>query len=111
MNQDTIQQCWVASWIGDLQTDYCMQTILALSSRDESLILTQIQVYEHSRTPLFFDSWSSTVASCTLKLKCHNLSDMRVEFQGSNRDCQVTFECYCKSPITTQVTRSCTLLL
>ena len=62
-----------------------------LSSRDESLILAQIRVHEYSRTPHF-----STLDSRPSSLERLDLRDARIEFQESSRDCQLTFERYCR---------------
>ena len=63
-----------------------------LSLRDESLILAQIRVHEYSRTPHF-----STLDSRVSNLERLDLRDARIEFRESSRDCQLTFERYCKS--------------
>ena len=82
------------------QLNTCVQMVIVLSSRDKSLILALIRVYEYSR-PLvsrfsILDPRFSILDSRVSKLERLDLRDARIEFRGSSRDCQLTFERYCK---------------
>ena len=72
----------------------CVQTAIVVSSRSTCKLFPQtsfpVCMFESS---LLLDSPSSIPR--VLKLKCLDIGDVTIEFRGSSRDCQHTFEWYC----------------
>ena len=84
-----MQHCSPAC-IGRLQTtDYCVRMVIVLSAIDELLF----QAHEYSRT-LHFSTLDTRISKLE---RLTTFATQRIQFRGSSRDCQLTFEPYCRT--------------
>ena len=84
----------------------CVQTAIVVSSRDDSFPRTSSSLHI-----TFLDARSSILDSRVSKLERLDVRDARIEFRGSSRDCQLTFERYCSFMSRTAITLKFKMLL